>query len=280
MSGRLAYSEKISRDAALEVRYVGNHGTRLFQTIDGNPYILGLANAYPNLVPAGLKPCPASQAAIPELVGRVNCTGGALVQERTNDGYSDYNGLQIEFRSRLSGTNSLCRAPTPSAKRPTTPAKSARLAPLAILRTFRKVRSTSRVRSTGSRGLISRTNSWFPRWKRYRFSGIADGLLGQVFGGWRAAAVYTLSSGQPYTAVQFATQLQRWRRYLCLSAKRHRTPTIPLSMRMYALPDGSLRPFLGSSNAPVQSVGIFAKDICASDSTGNLCGNSAIFRQR
>jgi hypothetical protein len=45
---------------------------------------------------------------------------------------------------------------------------------------------------------------------------------------------------------------------------------------MFALPDGSLRPFLGSSRAPVQAVGIFAKDICASDNSGNLCGNPAI----
>jgi hypothetical protein len=38
----------------------------------------------------------------------------------------------------------------------------------------------------------------------------------------------------------------------------------------------TLRPFLGSNHAPAQSVGIFAKDICASDISGTLCGNAAI----
>ena len=95
----LGVQQQISQNGAFEVRYVGNHAQNLFQTINGNPYILGLANLYPQLVPAGLTPCPASQAAIPELTGRVNCTGAALIRERGNTGYSDYHGLQTEFRS-------------------------------------------------------------------------------------------------------------------------------------------------------------------------------------
>ena len=173
----LGIQREISHNAALEVRYVGNHGTRLFQNIDGNPYILGLANTHPDLVPAGWTPCPASQAAIPELVGRVNCTGAALVRERTNTGYSDYNGLQIEFRS-----TSLLRQLT-----------------LHSFYTFSKTTdNASEIGATGSAGNTSALSQSqvnftgqehglsgldfphkfvFPRSKRYRFSRIAVAWL-------------------------------------------------------------------------------------------------------
>jgi Carboxypeptidase regulatory-like domain len=266
---------EISRNAALEVRYVGNHGTRLFQTIDGNPYILGLANSYPDLVPAGWKPCPASQAAIPELVGRINCTGGALVQERTNAGYSDYNGLQIEFRSIF-----LWQQLT-----------------LQSFYTFSKATdNTSEIGATGAAGNTSHLSQSqanfrgqehgpsgldFPH--KFVVSAVEEiplfkhrgGMAGQLLSGWRAAAVYTLSSGQPYTAVQFSLSCNAGGD-ICAPSPSDTNPYDPAFDAQYALPDGSLRPFLGSNSAPVQSVGIFAKDICASDNSGILCGNSAI----
>jgi hypothetical protein len=267
--------QEISSNAVLEVRYVGNHGTRLFQTIDGNPYILGLENTHPDLVPAGWKPCPASQAAIPELVGRVNCTGAALVRERANTGYSDYNGLQIELRS-----TSLWRQLT-----------------LQSSYTFSKTTdNASEIGGTGSAGntlAVSQSQVNFTD-QEHGLSGLdfphkfvlsaveeipffknRGGVVGGVLAGWRAAAVYTLSSGQPYTAVQFAISCNAGGD-ICASSPSDANPYDPAFNAEYALPDGSLRPFLGSNNAPVQSVGIFAEDICASDSSGILCGNSAI----
>jgi hypothetical protein len=271
----LGIQREISHNAVLEVRYVGNHGTRLFQTIDGNPYILGLENTHPDLVPTGWKPCPAPQAAIPELVGRVNCTGGALVQERANTGYSDYNGLQIEFRSTLLWHQLALQS----------------------FYTFSKTTdNTSEIGATGSAGNTSHLSQSqanftgqehglsgldFPH--KFVLSAVEEipffknrgGVVGQVLGGWRAAAVYTLSSGQPYTAVQFSLSCNVGGD-ICASSPSDTNPYDPAFNAEYALPDGSLRPFLGSNNAPVQSVGIFAKDICASDSSGTLCGNSAI----
>jgi hypothetical protein len=271
----LGIQHEISHNAVLEVRYVGNHGTRLFQTIDGNPYILGLANTHPELIPAGWKPCPASQAAIPELVGRLSCTGAAMVRERANTGYSDYNGLQIEFRS-----TSLWRQLT-----------------LQSFYTFSKTTdNASEIGGTGAAGqplAVSQSQVNF-RDQEHSASGIdfphkfllsvmeeipffknRGGTIGKVFGGWRAAAVYTLSSGQPYTAVQFSLSCNAGGD-ICAASPSDTNPYDPAFNAEYALPDGSLRPFLGSNNAPVQSVGIFAKDICASNSSGTLCGNSAI----
>jgi len=271
----LGIQHEISRNAVLEVRYVGNHGTRLFQTIDGNPYILGLANTHPDLVPAGWKPCPASQAAIPELVGRLSCTGAAVVRERANTGYSDYNGLQIELRS-----TSLWRQLT-----------------MQSFYTFSKTTdNASEIGGTGAGGntlAVSQSQVNFTGQEhglsgldfphKFVLSAVEEiplfrnrrGVVGQVLGGWRAAAVYTLSSGQPYTAVQFSVSCNAGGD-ICASSPSDTNPYDPVFNAEYALPDGSLRPFLGSNNAPAQSVGIFAKDICASDSSGTLCGNSAI----
>jgi hypothetical protein len=267
--------EEISHNAALEIRYVGNHGTRLFQTIDGNPYILGLANTHPELVPAGLKPCPASQAAIPELIGRLNCTSDALVRERGNTGYSDYHGLQIELRSR-----SLWNQLT-----------------LQSFYSFSKTTdNTSEIGATGAAGntsALSQSQVNFTD-QEHGISGLdfpykwalsfveevplfrnRDGFVGHALGGWRAAAVYILSSGQPYTAVQFGISCAAGGD-ICADPASNTNPYDPEFNATFALPDGSLRPFQGSNNAPMQAVGIFAKDICASDDRGNLCGNPAI----
>ena len=267
--------QELSRSAALEVRYVGNHGTRLFQTIDGNPYILGLADTHPDLVPAGLKPCPASRAALPQLVGRVDCTSGALVRERTNKGYSDYHGLQIELRSK-----SLWSQLT-----------------LQSSYTFSKdTDNTSEIGATGAAGSTSALSQSqvnftdqehglsgldFPN--KWALSAVEEipffrnrtGLVGHALGGWRTSAIYILSSGQPYTAVQFSISCAAGGD-ICAGPASATNPYDPEFNAMFALPDGSLRPFLGSKRAPVQAVGIFAKDICASNKAGNLCGNPAI----
>ena len=267
--------QEISRNAALEVRYVGNRGSRLFQTIDGNPYILGLADSHPDLVPAGWKPCPASEAAIPQLVGRVNCTSGALVRERGNTGYSDYHGLQIELRSR-----SLWNQLT-----------------LQTSYTFSKTTdNTSEIGATGAAGNTSALSQSqvnftdqehglsgldFPH--KWELSFVEElpifrnrgGFAGHALGGWRAAAIYILSSGQPYTAVQFGISCAAGGD-ICADPASDTNPYDPAFNATFALPDGSLRPFLGSNSAPVKVVGIFAEDICASDSAGILCGNPAI----
>ena len=271
----LGVQQEISRNAAFEVRYVGNHGTRLFQTIDGNPYILGLANTYPDLVPAGLKPCPASQAAIPELIGRVNCTSGALVRERSNTGYSDYHGLQIELRSRslwnqltLQSSYTFSKTTDNTSEIGATPARRA------IPRRFRRVRSTSRIRNTASQAWISLTNGSFPSWKSCRFSGIAVGLSDT-----RSA----VGARPPFTFCLRVSLTPR-----CNSASvappaaifvriRRATPTLTIrhSMQTFALPDGSLRPFLGSENAPVQVGRNLRQDICASDVARKSLRNSS-----
>ena len=73
---------ELNKSAGLEVRYVGNHATNLFQSTNANPFIAGLAAGFPSLVPSGLTPCPAADAINAKAVGRVNCNEGVL-RERT-----------------------------------------------------------------------------------------------------------------------------------------------------------------------------------------------------
>ena len=202
----------------------------LFQDIDGNPYILGLSNTHPELVPAGWKPCPASQAAIPELVGRINCTSGALVQERTNTGYSDYNGLQIELRSASLWNQLTLQSSYTFSK---TTDNTTEIGATGSAGNTSHL-SQSQVNFTGQEhGLpdwISRTNSCCQWLKRYRFSKIAAAWLGGLWGGgaplqltFCLQASHTRRSNSPSAVTLAATSVPL----------RQATPilTIPTSMR-------------------------------------------------
>jgi carboxypeptidase family protein len=271
----LGVQQQIVQNGVFEVRYVGNHAQNLFQTINGNPFILGLANQYPNLVPAGLTSCPASQAAVSQAVGRIDCNRGALVRERTNSGYSDYHGIQTALRStRLWNQLTLKSAYTFSK---TTDNASEIGATLAAGGTF--ALSQSQVNFTtqehGRSGIDFPQNWVLTVFEELPFYRSKAGFLGRALGGWKVSAVYSLSSGQPYTAAQNSLNCATGGG-ACGGIPKAANPYDPQFNAAFAGPDGALRPFLGSLLAPVQSVGIFANDVCAADINGNLCGDSAI----
>lgn len=266
---------QIVPNALFEIRYVGNHAQNLFQTINGNPFIQGLANEYPSLVPVGLVPCSVSQAAVPQAAGRISCDGGALVRERTNTGYSDYQSVQTELRSHRLWNQLTLRSAYVFSK--TTDNASEIGATLAAGGTFALSQSQVNFKD-GEHGLsgFDFPQNWvLTALEELPFQRSEQGFLGHVFGGWKTSGVYTLSSGQPYTAAQSGLNCAS-RGGACGGIPDDVNPYDPQFNAAFAGPDGSLRPFLGAFNAPVQSVGIFAKDICAVDTNGNLCGNPAI----
>jgi hypothetical protein len=260
-SWSLGVQQEIAKDAVVEVRYVGNVGQNLFQTIDGNPYILGLSNLYPNLVPSGLTPCSAADAAVPEAVGRVNCQEG-VIRERTNTGYSNYNGLQTEVR-----LNRIWKQLT-----------------LKSSYTFSKtLDNSSEIFSTGGAGgtLFASQNQLNYTGQEYGLSGLdfpnnwvvsfveelpffrsQHGFVGHALGGWAVSGVYTLSSGQPYTPVQgFANCFSGGG--ACGGIPPGSNPYDSAFNTAFVGDDGALRPFIGSPGAPVGSVGIYAGDACS-----------------
>jgi Carboxypeptidase regulatory-like domain len=271
----LGLQREITEAAVFEVRYVGNHGQHLFQSIDGNPFILGLANLYPNLVPTGVTPCSASQAAIPETVGRVYCDRGALVRERTNTGYSDYQALQTEFRSTHLWNQLTLRAAYTFSK--TTDNASEIAATLAGGGTFGFPQNQLNFTTEehGLSGLDFPQNLVLSVLEELPFYSTRRGFLERALGGWQVSALYILSSGQPYTAAQSGLNCATGGG-ACGGIPDTVNPYDPQFNAAFAGPDGALRPFLGASSAPPQSVGIFANDVCAVDVSGNLCGSPAI----
>lgn len=264
-SWSLGFEREIGKKAALEARYAGNHGYDLFQTLNANPFIADLAANFPNLVPAGLTPCPATQAVVPTAVGRANCNEGVL-RQRTNTGFSNYNAAQIEFRS-----NDLFKQLT-----------------LRTSYTFSKnLDNVSEIFSTfggGNTVFLAQNpaNPFGPG--EYSLSGLdvphqwsliateqlpfykeQHGIIGHLLGGWTLSANYIVASGQRYTPTQIfeasALSPDFYDRSFFNAFNSRIEPA---------------HPFLGNLSAPSNSVGIFAQDACNLFGSGTL-GDPADF---
>jgi hypothetical protein len=247
------FERELSKNAVVEARYVGNHATHLFQTQDENPFIADLKADFPNLVPAGLTPCPAAQAFNPVAIGRTNCNEG-VVRQRTNTGYSNYNALQTEFRA-----NNLFKQLT-----------------IRTSYTFSKtLDNVSEIFSTFSGG-----NSVFFAQNpanqvhgagEYSFSGLdfphqwsilfteqlpffkeQHGAVGHILGGWALSGNYIISSGQRYSPVQATA----------LAALTANGDYYDLGYIGSFAGIDTARSFIGNLNAPATSVGIYAADAC------------------
>ena len=248
----IGLEREITRNSALELRYVGNHAVDLFQSVNGNPIVTGNSTA-----PAGLTGCTSSQILLgpgqvtnPAL-GRADCSKG-IVLERNNGGFSNYQGLQAEYRANnLFNQLSLRGAYTYS----------------------RTLDNVSEIFSTlvggntlafaqnpfdSGRGEYSYSALDFP----HQFSLLATehlpffrgqhGLLGHVLGGWSVSANFVWASGQRYTPVQAGLE----------AAATAPSNNYDVNWILNVAGLDLARPFVGSVNAPATSVGIFAGDAC------------------
>jgi hypothetical protein len=256
---------ELAQGMVFEARYVGNHATDLYQTINGNPQIAGLLASFPNLVPSNLTPCTTpttilgpGQTTHPEL-GRVSCDLG-VVRERTNSAYSDYNGVQLELRS-----NQLWRQLT--MKMNYTFSKTTDNAS-EIFSTFggggTQAFAQNQLNFTSAEhGLsgIDFPHSWtLTAYEELPFYRTQPGLLGHILGGWGISGTYFITSGQPYTPVQFALN----------AGVAGQQPYYDNGMvnAFYSTLDQALRPYLGNPSAPITQVGIYAADACAEFGVG------------
>ncbi|MCU1332971.1 MAG: hypothetical protein JWM08_1963 [Candidatus Angelobacter sp.] len=249
---------EITKKAAIEARYVGNRGTNLFQTVNGNPDVAGLQAAFPNLIPAGVTACAAADAVVSAAIGRANCNLG-ITRTRNNAGYSTYNGAQVEFRA-----NQLFKQLT-----------------IRSAYTFSKtLDNVSEIFSTGAGGntTFAAQNPFNTTTGEHSFSGLdiphqwsilfteelpffkeQHGLTGHILGGWAMSANYILASGQRYTPVSAVTGF---------------LSDFFEGINPYDAAGGgggflgafvgfdTARPFVGSFKAPATAVGIFAGDAC------------------
>jgi hypothetical protein len=251
-SWNFGFEREITRNSAVELRYVGNHAYNLFQTVNGNPIVTGNSTA-----PAGLTGCTSPQVLLgpgqttnPAL-GRADCSKG-LVLERNNGGFSNYHGLQAEFRA-----NNLFK----------------QLGVRAAYTYSHTLDNVSEIFSSGVAGttLAFAQNPWNTGRGEYSYSGLdiphqfsiaateqlpffksQHGLFGHTLGGWAVSANYVWASGQRYTPLQtFGEAFQT-------AASNNYDRTWLLNNVGVDL----ARPFVGSLSAPAAAVGIFAGDAC------------------
>jgi hypothetical protein len=246
----LGIQRELSSNMTLEARYVGNHGSNLLQSINANPYIAGLQSGFPSLVPSGLTPCPASQAVVPNAVGRVNCNEGIL-DTVNNAGVSDYEGLQVNLRAtNLKDQLNLLTSYTWS--KATDNASE-------VYSTFGAGNSLAFSQDplnyvSAEHGLSAYdipqnfTASFYEALPFFRNQ---SGLRGRLLGGWGISGTYDLASGQPFTPLQIA-----------LNTQSGGTAFDTGFDQAIIGVDETARPFAVNSGAPSNSVGIFAGDAC------------------
>jgi hypothetical protein len=265
--------------AAAEVRYVGNHGENLFQSINGNPYLgcgdpgcnggtetPGLTDAIAagvfssSLLPSGLTPCPAASAAVATAIGRENCNEG-IERERTNTSYSAYNGLQAEFRT-TNLFNQLTMKTNYTWSKTTDNASE-------IFGTFggggTVAFSQNPFNYTSAEHGLSGLD--FPQTWTLSFNEAIPafkgqhGFLGHAFGGWSVAGTYILQSGQAYTPLEF------------FSAYALSPYDISDQGFQGAFNSGSdtARPFLSNPHAPANAIGVYAADACGFFGNPTVC---------
>ena len=247
---------EITKNSAVEARYVGNAARKLFQSVNANPFVADLQAAFPQFVPPGITPCPATQQIGPSAgtdVGRVNC-GNGVIRQRTNTGFSNYNGIQVEFRA-----NNLMNQLT--------------------LRTgYTYSRTLDNVSEIFSTGVAGNTNAFAQNpvqqvdgFGEYSLSGLdyphtwsllvteqlpffkeQHGILGHVLGGWSVSGNYFLQSGQRYTPTQVSE----------LAAFSSAGNFYDAAFVNAFVGTDIARPFYGNRNAPANTVGAFAGDAC------------------
>jgi len=244
---------EISSEAAFEIRYVGNHGQDLFQSINANPFLgtaadPGLAQVFPNFLPAGSSAC--TDPSAPGF-GRANCSY-SLVRERTNTAYSDYNGLQMQFRAtdlwdQLTLMTSYTWSKTTDNVSEIFPTLGA-----GTTSAFSQNPLNYKTAEHGNSGIDFPqvwTVNFYEQIPAYRSQA---GIWGHIFGGWVVSGNYLLSSGQPYSPVQ--------------NSLNYATGGVGFDTAFDIAFAGSLetaRPFIANSRAPVSAVGVFGADACS-----------------
>jgi hypothetical protein len=94
----LGVQYQIANAAVVEARYVGNHTSRQFQSLNGNPNLANVAAAFPNVVsPSSL--CAGTAALGGADAGQLHC-GTTIVDEVANTAFSQYNSIQTNITAR------------------------------------------------------------------------------------------------------------------------------------------------------------------------------------
>ena len=249
---------QINRNNVAEVRYVGNHGSGLFQSINRNPLISNLFNGIPdfgfgafpafkNLLPAGVTPQVCVDNPATPGVNEGICNGRLLPQgllrSRENTATSDYHGLQARYNGRVFNQLTVGAAYT----------FSKTIDNASEIFSFGEGAFAQNPFSlaTGERGLSGNdrrhTSAFNFIWDVPMYKS-EKGLVGHVLGGWQLNGTYNLASGQPFTPSQFCN-------FACVGIDYQDD-----AFQSNFVGLDQVRPFSGNPKAPRTAVGITATD--------------------
>lgn len=208
---------QIDRNNVAEVRYVGNSGVGLFQTVNRNPDIGNLFRGFtsagfggtpftfpgfPNLIPSGVTPLTCvNNPATPDNEAACNnriVPGRGLIRSRENTGSSNYHGLQARYNGRLANQLTMGASYTFS-KTIDNASEIFSFGEIAIASNPFDLQNNERGLSGNDRRHASSLNTlWdIPFYKEQR------GVVGHLLGGWQINSTYVLASGRPFTPSQF-----------------------------------------------------------------------------
>jgi len=242
-SWSLGIQRELNKEAVVEARYVGNSGDRLFQSINGSPYLAGVQALFPNYDNVTL-----------QSNGRT--TAYSSKRTRTNTGYSAYHALQTELRADHLFNQLLLRTGFTWSK--TTDNTSEIYSTGGGGNTISFAQDPLNYKGTehGLSGLDTPFNWTFSFAESIPFQKEQHGLVGKALGGWGVAGTYFIASGQPYTPYQY------YFNYMTTYYGGATAQVVDKSFNTSFIGtyDGGLRPFLGNKKASAKAVGVYAGD--------------------
>lgn len=232
-----------NNNVVFEARYVGNHAIGLFQSLNQNPFLLGTAETYPNVLSPSLFCSDPTQIGY----GRPDCTK-ARVRLRANTAFSIYNGFQFTATTRnyhsLSATfaYTFSRAIDNSSE---------------IFGTFAGGNTVAFAQNpfntnVGERGLsgdsipnvASASFVYDAPWFKSQ-----SGLVGKLLGGYQLNGIWTYDTGQPVTPFQVG-----YGYFGYPGMSDYCDGNFGAAFNSYV---SVCRPILGNKSAPANSTGIY-----------------------
>jgi len=241
-SWTLGIQRELTNGLAAEVRYVGNHGSDLFQSINANPSLSGLKAAFPGMVPSSITL---------GANGRVD-GNSSVIRSRINGAKSDYQGVQSQIRADNIFRQLYLSASYTFSK--TTDSASEIFGSNNAGSTVAFAQNPLNYGSAehGLSGIDYPHNFTINFAERIPFQKNQNGIIGHTLGGWTVSGTYYIASGQNYTPIQYGFDR---------SGSKSGIPDYTFNAAFAGMPD-ALRPFAGNRNAPVTQVGAYAGDVC------------------
>ena len=251
----LGVQRQINRNNVAEIRYVGNHGVGLFQTINRNPDISKIYNGFtlggitfpgfPQLLHGAVPLTCTDNTATLDNEGV--CNGRVLpqgnIRSRENTASSTYNGMQMRYNGRLFNQLTLGASYTWSKTLDNASEVFSFGEGFAAQNPF-DINAGEKSLSGNDRRHASSINAlWdLPFFKKQ------EGFKGHALGGWQLNGTYVLASGRTWTPLEFCN-------VACLGIGYE-----DIGFDGAFLGFDTLRPFRGNPNAPRDSVGITSID--------------------